>query len=134
MDLDTLDTRKGAEAGFDVHLKHPKTNAPIGAVIRVVGADAEAYQQKTLEQQRDRMQQVARQGRILVEPEQQEEQGLALLAAATLSWSGITVRGVTLEFSQSAAAKLYREFPWIREQVDEAIHTRANFLPRSAGS
>ena len=135
MDLSLLDTRAAADTGFDVALRHPKTDEPIGAVIRVLGADSDAYQHQVLEQQRERMQKMARQGRTaMASPEQMNEQAIALLAAATIGWQDIIVSGASVPFSNGAAQKLYRDFPWIREQVDEAIHTRANFLPRSATS
>jgi len=135
MDLDTLNTRAGANAGFDVELRHPETGDKIGPTIRVMGADSDAYRDKQLEQNRGRMERAARKGRMAAPtPEQMEQQGIELLVAATAGWQGLKRGGVELAFSAEAAGTLYRDFPWIREQVDEAIHTRANFLPRSATS
>jgi len=135
MDLATLDTRAGANAGFDVELKHPDSGDPIGAVIRVYGADSDAYKDKQLTQQRERLEKLARKGRVQPPtPEQLEQQSIELLAAATDGWQGLEIGGKPVEFNRAAAVQLYGDYPWIREQVDAAIHDRANFLPRSASS
>lgn len=135
MDLDQLDTRRGADNGFDVQIRHPETDKPIGTVITVMGMDSDTYQQKALEHQRGRMQRVAKKGRMAIaDPAAMEEQAIELLVAATVSWSGLKKGGEEVPFSAAAAHSIYRDFPWIREQVDEAIHDRANFLPGSSKS
>jgi predicted TPR repeat methyltransferase len=62
-----------------------------------------------------------------------DEEALELLAACTKGWRGIGEEA-EIAFSAKAAAALYRKYKWIYEQVDAAVHTRANFLPGGAGS
>jgi hypothetical protein len=133
MDLATLDTKKGADLGFDLHLRHPATGDPIGAVIRIAGMDSERYRDKATAQQRARFERLARRNRFdTANPEEQREEAIQLLAAATLGWDDVNLNGQAVPFSESAAADLYRNFAWVREQVDVAMHERANFLPPSA--
>lgn len=132
MELNELDTR---ETTFAMDVLHPKTGAPTGATIVLRGQDSDAYQARSLELQRRRLAQLAKKGRINgAEPEQVRMDAIDLLAACTAGWSGITRNGEPLAFSEAAAQGLYRDHPFIREQVDEAIHQRANFLPGSSPS
>ncbi len=43
IDLGAFDTMKGAEAGYELTLIHPKDGNPTPAKIRVLGADSEAF-------------------------------------------------------------------------------------------
>lgn len=132
MDLAELDTASCAAQGCDVRLLHPVTRAPIGAVIRVMGADAEPYRDAVRELLRAHNERLARERRSVATPDEQEEFDLALLVAATLAWSDLVEHGAPIVFSQQAARKIYRTYRWIAEQVREAIGERANFLPGSA--
>lgn len=133
LDLASLDPRAGANAGFDVHLKHPDSGEPIGAVIRVHGEDSERYREKILANQRKHQEQIFRKGaRGMPGPETIDQNVIALLAAVTSAWSGVIIGGQAVPFSVAAAEQLYRDYAWIREQIEEAVKTRANFLPRSA--
>lgn len=132
MDLATLDTRKGAELGFSVELLHPKTGAPTGARVTVRGADSDIYEEKFRELQRQRLGTLARQRSARLDPDQIEADSIVLLAAVTAGWDGIEENGAAVQFNEAAAQALYRRFPWIREQVDAAVHERGNFLPPGA--
>jgi hypothetical protein len=138
LDLCDLDVRKGAEAGFELQLAHPQSGTPLPIFITVLGADSDLYQTALRTQQRRRMERLARGKRTPITPEEIEEDALALLAGITTAWR--TAPGVTLDgqafpaFSQNAAKQIYQRFPWIREQVDQAMGDRANFLPRSAAN
>lgn len=135
IDLDTIDLKRDAEAGFDVHLRHPQTDAPIGTIIRVMGSDSEAYQEKDREHQRERLERLARTGAVTPPTEEEKEhQAADLLAAVTVSWTDLIIRGKPQEFSKANALALYADSRrrWIREQVDAAVHRRANFLRQPA--
>lgn len=135
MDLADLDTRSGGEAGFPVVLVHPKNGQQLGATITVRGADSPTYQAAMVDQQRRRLDALARNRRAAQQNvEQAALDALELLAAVTVGWEGITRNGVPVPFSQPEAVKLYRDFPWIAEQVEAAIYDRGNFLPQSAKS
>lgn len=130
--LAELDTCKGADAGFECQINHPTTGAPIALWITVLGTDSETYR-RTLNAQTRRMQERARKTRRPSTPEEIDEDALQLLAAVTTGWRAELEldKGVPFPaFSKAAAVDLYRRFRWIREQVDQAVGDRANFLPR----
>jgi hypothetical protein len=129
MDLSTLDTRKGSDSGFELQLLHPTTREPLDAFITVLGKDGDAYQQKSAEIKRRRLGRLARGVESAAAVDLAEAEARELLAACTNGWKGIARDGQEIAFSESAAVRLYADFEWIYEQVDAAIHNRANFLP-----
>lgn len=133
MDLAELDTRKGAEEGFELQLHRPQDGQPVPIWITVMGADSESYQNAMHTLQRRRADKFTRNKKFVVTPEDVEEDALELLACATSTWRAeVTLDGKPFPaFSKAAARDLYRRFRWIREQVDAAMGDRANFLPRS---
>jgi hypothetical protein len=132
LDLSALDTVAGANAGFEVMLYHPKTREDTGAVITILGRDSDKFREITNAQSRRRVNKMQKGGfrgaNSALTPEELEKEQIDLLAGCTLGWSGINREGVPLEFSVENAKAIYRGFPWIREQVDEAMGDRANFI------
>lgn len=134
LDLGTLDFQTTANDGARLDLRHPTTNAPTGAWLQLLGTDSDAYRAAQRAQQRDRMKQIARTRRLGVTPEEIETEALNLLVVATVGLGGFKKDGAELQFSADAARDLYKRHIWIREQADEFINDRANFLPKSASS
>jgi len=132
IDLATLDTRRGAEAGFTLPLVHPKSGARLGTIIRLLGADADVFQAKLREQVQQNRERFNRAGRIVQTPEEDRADGIELVVAATLGWTELIVDGAEVPFSAQAARLLYERFPWIYEQVEKAVNDRGNFLPGAA--
>lgn len=131
MDLETLDTAKGANDGATLDLKHPTTGEPIGASINLLGADSDAYKQKTIELQRRHMERLRRNSKYRRSPEEMDADATELLAAVTTGWD-LEVGGQRPAFSVATAVSIYARFKWIREQVDEFVAERGNFLPKAA--
>lgn len=133
MDLSQLNTVAGADAGADLVLRNPATDEPLateeGASISITlaGYDSKAARKMRHAMANRRMQRTG--GKMTAES--LEADGIELLCALTLGWQNIVVDGEPLEFSADNAAKLYKRFPWIREQVDAFVGDRANFM-RSA--
>lgn len=137
MDLEQLDTKSGAELGYEFELRHPETGAGLGMFITVLGADSDAYRGLERQHQRDFMQQFAKSRKFTKTPEQGEADAIELLVAVTRAWRTgeaptLTLRGEALACTPAHARRVYREFPVIREQAQEAVSERANFLPRPA--
>lgn len=63
--------------------------------------------------------------------ERAEAQSLEVLALATTKFMNLQFDGKSLEYSKQAAIDLYRDYSWIKEQIDEAIVNRADFLGNS---
>lgn len=121
MDLSTLLPADSAP----VVILHPTTNEPTDIVINMFGQDSAAYKNAIKERARIQMAEKKKP----VDLDEAERKGIALVAAATAGWSGITENGKTIEFSQAAAVYIYTKYIWIREQAEAAIYSRANFLP-----
>lgn len=60
--------------------------------------------------------------------EANDKRSIALLAAVTVGWSGIYEDKKPVEFSEKAAIDIYSRYPWLRNQLDEALADDANFL------
>jgi hypothetical protein len=133
IDLTQFDTEIGAEAGFELQLLHPATGKPLPAWITVLGEDSTAYHAARQQALRARREQTLAGPNLEVAI---EDQTVALLVAATKSWRGILENGAEVTCTPASAERLYRKRGWraFREQVDQAIHHRANFLPASATS
>lgn len=138
IDLSSLDTVAGANAGVDVQLRHPATGDDLGITIHVLGRDSDTFKAVETRQLTQRMERVRRSGRNTnaFTPEQANEDAIELLASSTTGWSdNFVVDGKPMPFSVAAAEQIYARFPWIREQVDQAVGDRANFTkPLSAAS
>lgn len=139
MDLKELDTVTAANAGLEISLRHPATQEPIGMHITVMGRDSDAFREMQAQQNRGRLDRAVRAGSLKkgMLREQVDRDAIRLLAACTRSWrqdgvegGTLTVDGVEVECTAAAAEDLYTKYPWVREQVDEAVMDRANFLQR----
>lgn len=134
LNLDEVDTKKSAEAGARLDLLHPATNAPTGGWLQLLGTDSDAYRaaQRTL--QRRRLAQAAKSRKMKLTPEELEAEAIELLVAATVGVGSIRAGAEEIVFSEQAVRALYTKYDWIREQADEFIGDRANFLTTSGSS
>ena len=132
INLDALDTARGAEAGFELKLKAPDGHELAGH-LKVRGFDSDTYQRTLDDQQRRRLAKGAA-GRMPT-VEEIEADALELSGSLVMGWScPFDLEGKALEYSPANAQLLLRRFRWIREQVDRAAGVRANFLPGSSRS
>jgi hypothetical protein len=141
LDLDSLDLRKNADAGFALQLQHPTTGEPLPIWLQLLGRDSSAYQAKARAQQQAAFEKARRQGRnATVKLEDIQAQTLELLVVATVGWrtdGEVTLGGAPLPpFSAAAAREIYAHegLSWIRDQADAAIADRANFTKASSAS
>ena len=130
MDLASLEP---AHEGAEMQVRHPGTNAPIdGMVVTLLGMDSEP----ALRAQRVATNRRLKQGiaKMKLSAEELDSDGLDLLTALTVSWRGIEWDGKPYPCTPENARSLYTKLRWLREQVDEFVGERANFLPKSATS
>lgn len=128
MDLNKYNLSKSADAGADLALEDPVTGEELDVIITLLGSDSAAYRNKAREMQRDRISKMAKSRSKKLDLSVSEKEECELLAACTIGWDGIELDGVEIKFTYDEAVKLYLDFPWIKEQVDEFIGDRANFL------
>lgn len=132
-DLTSLNTTKACNAGAFVEIRHPVTNVPLGMTIRVLGRDSDTFKEHTRDTLNTRLRReamAAKRGKDadLRTVEVIEQENMDLLVACTLEWSGVIVDGKELPFDEVNVRKVYKEYPWIYDQVNEAIGTLENFL------
>ena len=126
MDLKDLDVVAAANRGADVELVHPITREPLGSTITILGRDSDEYRAAVAEQARKRAQS---RNKGAISFTEVDDGALDILAACTTGWSGIVENGEPVQFSPAEARRIYKKYPWIREQVDEALADRSLFLP-----
>jgi hypothetical protein len=132
MDIADINLAEAAENGATVHLEHPATGeklyVPKGKTqkpmtITLLGMDSAKYKRAV-----DKFRQKAGRKAKALTTQQLEARGAQLLASVTTGWTEIVFRGEELPFSVDNALLLYTESTWVREQVDEFVHERENFM------
>ena len=123
-----------AEAGFEFELLTPGTREPTSAFITVRGDNSKtvkAYARKKYNEFRMKEQMAKRRGKETDEMTIEEAEDLSIEAAITrvITWRGISEGGVTVEFTKENAERIFKEHPWIREQVMEVAGEALNFRP-----
>ena len=140
MDLANVDTIVAADEGAELQLRSPvddavlrdeKTGEPV--TVNLVGSDSKEYMKITHQIQNRRLgKRLGRGSRVKTTAEEIEADALELLVTSTKTWKHIILDGAELPCTPDNARKLYQRFPWIREQVDEFIADRTNFLGESS--
>lgn len=138
-DLKSLDTKSGANEGFELEIVHPATLEGTGLFITVLGEDSDTYRKHSNEQQRRRLKKTVQRGvgAVDISVEDLDADALTLLSACTKSWrmkdsDKVLYEGKEFPCNAANAQRLYEDLPAVRAQVDQAIRNRANFTARSA--
>lgn len=63
--------------------------------------------------------------------EELEGEAIDVLVCCTKGWDNITLRGEALPCTEGNARMLYTNFPFVKEQVDAFVGSRANFIQPS---
>lgn len=136
MALAELSTKTTAEQGAEITICHPKTNLPLDITITVCGSDSETFRKISRKQLNRRLEQSnkARGRQVQMTAEELEAEALDVLVACTKSWATGSRPEIELEPGEwlpctpENVRKVYEELPWLREQIDQAIGDRSNFL------
>lgn len=119
--------------GVWMEVMDPKTETPIrnveGKPVRIMlaGSDSPQYRSK----QREYMNRRLKKNKMaLGSAEQLDAEKIEMLAACTVGWEGFVMNGKEWAYSTENAHVLYTNpaLRFIREQVDDFIGERANFL------
>lgn len=140
--LSTLDPTIHADVAQKLVLLHPSTGDVLvddsgnECGIYLFGTDSRAYKAVQARQTDAMLAQVSAIGSMkqITEASAKADQ-IELLVAATKDWYNLSVddSGEPTPFSVEAAAKLYRQNPWIVEQAERFIKNRRNYFRDSAG-
>lgn len=131
VDLADLDTVAPANDGAEMSLRHPATQTPLHdengreVTITLAGIDSDAFRKA---QRAAINKRIANGGRTKILAEEYETEQIEMLIRCTLTWHGIVLDGEKLECTATNARRLYQALPWVREQADQFIADRANFI------
>ncbi|MES1987461.1 MAG: hypothetical protein V4440_05420 [Pseudomonadota bacterium] len=132
MQLNKFDTTKKANAGAFLHLVAPNgaklyeqdadgkndLAKPVG--LYLLGLDSKAFQESKHKRANERRGEK-------VTSEMVDEESLQAGADLAVGWLNLEVDGDS-EFSRANVLKIYQQYPWVREQVDNFVANRANFI------
>ena len=124
-DFTKLDFATKAEEGAVMQVKNPLTGEALGATITLIGTDSKAF--RDLAKQRATA--ALKRTKEELENYDSDDEMSLMLSKCTLAWSGVEEGVEAVEFSQENALMMYRKYRWLRDQVDQFIGDRANFLP-----
>ena len=113
-------------------VRHPVTNENTDIEIFLVGLDSPVAAAEVQRKTQERLNRGLSRGRVRVSVEELEHDQIALLVKCTKGWQNVELNGQPLSHSDANAATIYREYRWLREQVDEFLSERANFLGNSS--
>lgn len=140
LDLEKIGcTVEDADDGADVHLLMPDPTNPVPlfhddeqtdrVTIRVLGHDGTKWRAIT----RKRNDRRAKRGKKELTEEEVEAENIEWAADITVGWN-LAERGQKLEFTPSEARRIYKKYPWIRDQVLAGSVNRGNFRKASTKS
>jgi len=124
VDLSQFDTKKTSEEGVWVEIESPIDGEPLGIHFKILGSDSEVYN-KQIRKNKDKM---MKQGMRNIKSENLEVEEIELLVACTVDWDNIVDNGEKLECTKENVRCVYKNYPWIKDQVDDFIGDRSNFL------
>lgn len=137
MDLSTLDTMAAASEGAVMEVRHPVTGMPLKSeggepiTLTLLGYDSKQFQEYGRLEINRRLNGGAPKVQTA---EGYENDKIEALSVCVKAWANIMLDGKVLDCSPANAKAVLARFPWIREQVDVFVGSRANFLPASRKS
>lgn len=131
MELNSVNLAAMAAVGYALELVHPATGEKLGGIITIRGDESrevQSYNRKRFQelQKRERMNKGKNNDYTLAEI---EDIGVESAIVRVISWKNIKKDGVDLEFNKENAEMVFRDYPWIRNQVMEAAGNLTLFLP-----
>ena len=127
IDLAKLDTSKASEEGVWCDIENTSTGEQTGIRIKVLGMDSKAYKDQTRKVQ-DRNLKKGFRGMKNLKSETLENNRIELICVCTVEWENVQYNGKNVPCDVEKQRWLYKEYPWIFDQVDEFIGDRGNFL------
>jgi hypothetical protein len=92
----------------------------------LVGKDSKEYRKAQRVITERRLKSRSKANRI--DPEAIEHEAVDILVACTVEWEGFAEDGKELEFNKANIRRVYTNYPWVKEQVDEFVDDRGNFM------
>jgi hypothetical protein len=134
MDLSSL---KVATDATPLEIVNPATGLVLtndtGEPMRllVIGTDSDVYLKFANEQMNKRLKKAATNRKLTITAEEADAEALARTAVCVVGFENLQLNGQPLEYSKQAVTDLLRDYPPIREQVEDFVNDRTNFLKQS---
>ncbi len=128
--LKALDPVAASDRGYELELRDPFTNEPLGMFITVMGQQSTVFRKYQRAKLNERLDQEGMSQAKSLTVEELEEGAIEACVLCTKGWRDIVWDDAEgeLEFTPENARMLYTH-EWIRRQVDAAITTLGNFAP-----
>lgn len=136
-DLSQFDTRSSANEGAWLHLRNPfNLSEPLfykekPIRIRLLGKDSDKFKKQSAAATNLRLKEQSKGRGASLTTEQLEAETLSLLAVCSMEWENIILDGEELPLSVDNARLFYKRFPAFKEQADDFIGARENFMKTS---
>lgn len=143
MDLTSLNVTTKAEQGAFLHLRHPVSGSLLWegdgredsdrVGLSLLGADSKVFRRAQQKKATDRLNaaQKNRNKQVQIDAEELDSDAIGLLALVTTGVQHLQVDERPVSCTPEDIATLFDQHPWIREQADEFIGDRGNFLGES---
>ena len=118
---------------IEVTLLHPSTLEPLPTgqgdymKVEVFASHSKEYKSVMHEQTNKRIQKAQKNKKAVFTSEELEGSVLEILSKVTKSWN-IVLDGDVPKLTTNSAMEVYQNYPWIKEQVEEAINDNTSFL------
>ena len=110
-----------------VTILHPGTGDPTSIKITVASMDSEKYKQISMKVQNEQLK-YAMKNRGKTTAERIASNSLEILVWVTVAWEGLAEGDKPVPCTPENVRRVYTELPFIREQVDEFLGDRRNFI------
>lgn len=127
MTFDLGEYKRNTTNTADIAIQHPVTGEDLGITIQVLSPDSDEYRKAALQLQNENIRYI-RKNRGKTTAERISQEAMDLLVAITQGWSGVVENGQPVPFSPDNVRRVYTEYPFIKEQVDEFTADRRNFM------
>jgi len=128
MKLSKFNTTKRSNSGVELELSLLDSVEKSGVFITLMGRDGKVF--RSIREDRSRaMSERVQAGKGDYTPDEQDEMVCDTLSRLTLGWRNIQDEdGSDLPFTKEKAYQIYLEHPAIREQANQFIANRGNFV------
>jgi hypothetical protein len=132
-DLNSLKPVK-ADDGAIFQVAHPESEEAIpGMTITLLGQDSKVYRKIQLAKQQAALNRISKGKRAVdLDAEKLAEDSVDDLVKLTVAWSGFTLDGKALDCTPENVKRVYADWAWIKEQVQEFVADRSNFFRADA--
>jgi hypothetical protein len=132
-DLNSLKPVK-ADDGAIFQVFHPEyEEAIVGMTITLLGQDSKVYRKIQLAKQQAALNRISKGKRAVdLDAEKLAEDSVDDLVKLTVAWTGFTLDGAALDCTPENVKRVYTEWAWIKEQVQEFVADRSNFFRADA--